>query len=161
MLREPNLLAAICFEEFDELFHTHHIQSKRNSVKRKMFSQALWREFFVRVTIAVMGTRRKTESNGRVGHYVKEWRKHRGLTQEQLAGRLGVATSTVSQLETGKQGYSQATLEALAEALSCEPWQLISMDPGKEGEVIDLVRMLNDAQRDQALRVLRALTGTG
>lgn len=107
-----------------------------------------------------MGTRRKTDSGGRVGHYVREWRKHRGLTQEQLAGRLGVAVSTVSQLENGKQGYSQATLEALADALRCEPWQLLSVDPTKEGEVVDLMRLINDRNRDQAIRVLKALTGT-
>jgi transcriptional regulator with XRE-family HTH domain len=106
-----------------------------------------------------MGTRRKPKS-GKVGHYIKEWRKHRHLTQEQLAGRLGVATSSVSQLETGKQGYSQATLEALAEALSCEAWQLISVDPTKEGEVIDLMRLIDDRNREQAIRVLKALTGT-
>lgn len=109
-----------------------------------------------------MGTRRKkSESTNGPGHYVKEWRKHRGLTQEQLAGRLGVATSSVSQLETGKQGYSQATLEALAIALDCEPWQLISVNPKMAGEVVDLVRLIDEKNRDQAIRVLRALTGTG
>lgn len=108
-----------------------------------------------------MGTRKKLNRNREnVGHYIREWRKFRGLTLEQLAGRLEVATSTISQIETGSQGYSQASLEALANALSCEPWQLISVNPNKQGEVVDLMRLINDKNRDQAIRVLRALTGT-
>jgi transcriptional regulator with XRE-family HTH domain len=66
----------------------------------------------------------------------------------------------VSQLETGKQGYSQATLEALADALNCEAWELISVNPAKEGEVVDLVRLIDDRNREQAIRVLKALAGT-
>lgn len=92
-----------------------------------------------------MGTRRTTKARQRPRHFIKEWRKFRDLTQDQLAGRIGSATSTISQLETGKQGYSQALLEELAEALSCEPWDLLHVDPGKEGEVIDLTRMLRNA----------------
>lgn len=109
-----------------------------------------------------MGTRRKStpSRDGKPRHFIREWRKFRGLNQEQLAARLDVAVSTVSQLETGKQGYSQPMLEAIAEALSCAPSDLLSVNPNKEGEVIDLMRLINDRNRDQAIRVLKALTGT-
>lgn len=108
-----------------------------------------------------MGTRKKTERNTNgPRHYIRQWRKYRGLTQEQLAGRLGVVTSSVSQLETGKQGYSQPVLEELAVALNCSVTDLLGVDPTKEGDVVDLMRLINDRNRDQAIRVLRALTGT-
>lgn len=90
-------------------------------------------------------------------HYVKEWRKFRGLTQEQLADRLGVATSTISQLENYKQGYSQAILEALASALMCETWDLLKRDPSKEGEIIDLFDSLDDEDRRRAKIMIEAL----
>jgi transcriptional regulator with XRE-family HTH domain len=107
-----------------------------------------------------MGTRKKTDATNGPRHYIREWRKFRGLTQEQLAGRLGVVTSSVSQLETGKQGYSQPMLEAIAEALRCEPADLLNMNPLKEGEVIDLMRLLNKAEnRDMAIRVLKSMAG--
>lgn len=108
-----------------------------------------------------MGTRTKTTlgRDGAPKHFIREWRKYRQLNQEQLAGRLNVAVSTISQIETGKQGYSQPTLEALAEALSCSPADLLSVNPFKEGEVVDLMRLINDRNRDQAIRVLRALVG--
>lgn len=107
-----------------------------------------------------MGTRKKTERSNGPRHFIRQWRKYRGLTQEQLAGRLGVVTSSVSQLETGKQGYSQPVLEELAVALNCSVTDLLGVDPTKEGEVVDLMRLINDRNRDQAIRVLRALTGT-
>lgn len=108
-----------------------------------------------------MGTRRKSTigKNGTPRHFIREWRKFRGLNQEQLAARLDVAVSTISQLETGKQGYSQPMLEALADALSCAPSDLLAVNPSKEGEVIDLMRLINDRNRDQAIRVLKALAG--
>lgn len=106
-----------------------------------------------------MGTRRqKNDSDGEVRHYIRQWRKHRNLTLEQLAGRLDVATSTLSQLERGKQGYSQAMLEALAVALNCESWELISVNPLKAGEVVDLMRLINEIKdKDRAIRILKAM----
>jgi len=49
--------------------------------------------------------------------FLKQWREFRGLTQEQLADRVGWSVGNVSQLERGLQGYSQEGLEAFAEAL--------------------------------------------
>lgn len=104
-----------------------------------------------------MGTRQRLDQSRRNRHYVREWRKYRHLTQEQLADRLGVATSTISQLETGKQGYSQAILEALADALSCQPADLLRRDPNKEGEIVDLFDGLTDERRALAVEMLKTL----
>lgn len=64
--------------------------------------------------------------------FLQEWRKYRGLTQEQLAERVGMSKGNISQLEANRQGYSQEGLEALADALQCEPGQLLSVDPTKD-----------------------------
>lgn len=107
-----------------------------------------------------MGTRRTPRIGTRPRHFIKEWRKYRGLTQEQLASRVGTAVSSISQLETGKQGYSQALLEELATALACEPWDLLHVDPEKAGEVIDLTRLLKDANPEvqaEAIGYVRGL----
>lgn len=61
--------------------------------------------------------------------FFREWRKHRGFTQEDLAEIVGVTPSTVSQIETGKQGFTDSTLWAFASALSCEPADLLIRDP--------------------------------
>lgn len=109
-----------------------------------------------------MGTRRTTKVRQRRRHFIKEWRKFRGLTQDQLASRIGSATSTISQLETGKQGYSEPLLDELADALSCDPWELLNVDPSKEGEVVDLTRMLKNASPEvqaEAIGYVRGLLG--
>ena len=99
--------------------------------------------------------------------YIREWREYRGLSLRRLADRLELAGpadsysyASIGRIEKGEQPYSQPVLEAIAHALSCSVTDLLSVDPNKEGEVVDLVRLLNDAQRDQAIRVLKALTGT-
>lgn len=93
-------------------------------------------------------------------HYIREWRKFRGLTQERLAELTPYTHGAISQLETGRTKYTQDMLEALADALGCSPGDLLNVDPSKQGEVTDLMRMINDQNRDQAIRVLKALTGT-
>jgi transcriptional regulator with XRE-family HTH domain len=97
----------------------------------------------------------------RTKHFFREWRDYRGLTQEQAIGRLGWSQSKISRIESGTTPYNQDDVEAAADAYNCEPWQIISVDPTKEGEVVDLMRLLDDRNRDQAIRVLKALTGTG
>lgn len=61
--------------------------------------------------------------------FFKEWRKYRGHTQDELAALVGVSTSSISQLETGKQGFTDSTLIALAEALKCSPGELLIRNP--------------------------------
>lgn len=61
--------------------------------------------------------------------YLREWRKEKGLTQEQLASRLDLDRSYISTIERGKSGYTQWFLEAAAEALGVEPADLIVRNP--------------------------------
>jgi len=51
---------------------------------------------------------------------IRVYREHRGLTQEQLATRAGIAKPFLSQLETGARKPSIATAKALAEALAVD-----------------------------------------
>lgn len=62
-------------------------------------------------------------------HFIKEWRKHRGLTQDQLAERIGVSPAVLSRIESGRQRYNQDMLEAIGRVLTCAPADLIGRDP--------------------------------
>lgn len=90
-------------------------------------------------------------------HYVREWRKFRGLTQEQLAERTPFTAGAISQLETGRTRYTQEMLEALAFALDCRPGDLLNRDPNKEGAVVDLFDGLSDEDRRRAILMIQAL----
>lgn len=92
-------------------------------------------------------------------HFIKEWREYRGLSQEQLAERIDRTRGLVGQLETYRTNYTAETLEALAHALQCEPWDLLNVDPSKEGQVVDLMGLLRQATPEQRERAIGYIEG--
>lgn len=72
---------------------------------------------------------------GKPEHFIRQWRKHRGLTLERLADRLEITAGALSNVERGDSGYTQPLLEALAYALQCEPADLIMRDPTEEAAI--------------------------
>jgi transcriptional regulator with XRE-family HTH domain len=51
------------------------------------------------------------------------------MTQAELADLVHMTESSISQLENGKQGFSNGTLESLSEALMCTPGELLDLNP--------------------------------
>ena len=56
----------------------------------------------------------------RIGNLIRDARKHRGLTQQQLAERLGTSQSAVNRIERGHQNLSLEMIERIGEALDSE-----------------------------------------
>jgi transcriptional regulator with XRE-family HTH domain len=54
-------------------------------------------------------------------HFLRAWRKAKGLTQETLAERLGTSKGQISNWETYKKDMTANVVAALAEALGIEP----------------------------------------
>ena len=52
-----------------------------------------------------------------IARFVIQRRAELGLTQEQLAGRMGTSHSAISRIESGQHQTSVATLQRLADAL--------------------------------------------
>ncbi len=55
---------------------------------------------------------------------VRAWREHLGLTQRQVAARLGVTQSAFAQMERAEANLRPATLKRLAKALGLSPAQI-------------------------------------
>lgn len=97
--------------------------------------------------------------------YLKEWRRHRHLTQDQVVDRLAAlddpmlpqTAASLSRIENGKQIYTQRTLEALADIYNCEAHELLGRNPEKAGEVIDMLAKLSESQMRQITVILEAL----
>jgi len=90
-------------------------------------------------------------------HFIKAWRTHRGLTQERLADRVGVTHGAMSQLERGLVNYTQPMLEALADALQCEPADLLWRDPESEfGAILAEVSKFPPEQHKRIVAILKA-----
>ncbi|CAL8974541.1 helix-turn-helix domain-containing protein [Rhodoplanes serenus] len=89
--------------------------------------------------------------------FLREWRKHRGLTQERLADRAEITQGMISQLENGRSDYTGELLDRLAEALMCEPADLIMRNPLDAEAPWSIWDTLKPEQRKQAIKILKAL----
>lgn len=95
--------------------------------------------------------------------FIKHWRVHRGLTQEALADRVGMSPGNLSLIERGLQNYTQETLEALADALQCEPADLLMRDPSDPDAIWSIWDHAKPGERRQIVEMARILvkkTGT-
>lgn len=93
--------------------------------------------------------------------FLKEWREYRELTQEQLAERVGWSVGNVSQLERGLQGYSQEGLEALADALQCDPGQILTVDPSKDDAIWSIWEKAKPGERQMIIELAKTVVKTG
>ena len=68
-----------------------------------------------------------------MGNKIKEVRKSKGITQKELAAKLGVTPQAVSQFErSDSDRFTIATLQNIATALECKVDDLIAKDPTTE-----------------------------
>jgi len=72
-------------------------------------------------------------------NHLSDWRKFRGLKQEQLAEAAGTTKATISRIEAGKVGLSQKWLETLAPLLDTTPAGLLT-PPAAASESADTIR---------------------
>lgn len=92
-----------------------------------------------------------------VGSNLKKIRQHLGITQEELALRCGLTQGYINFLENGKRGYTERSLEKIANALSIQIHKLfeeqtapcvgIAETPqpyGKRRRMYDDIRVLLD-----------------
>jgi len=93
----------------------------------------------------------------RTKHFLAEWREFRDITQERAIERLGWSQSKLSRIENGKTPYSQDDLEAAAVAYDCSVVELLTVNPLKEGQVVDLMRLIRDRDEATVLAILRGL----
>ena len=59
-----------------------------------------------------------------LGKRIRELRKIKGLTQEQLAELVGIGTANISYIETGKNSPSIETFSKLSDVLGVYPYEL-------------------------------------
>lgn len=66
---------------------------------------------------------------GRPLPYLKAWRMHKLIAQNELAGRAGIAKSTLARAERGDEVVNFGNIRKLAGALGVTPEQLMHEDP--------------------------------
>lgn len=86
--------------------------------------------------------------------YLKQWRKHRGLTLQKLAERLHMHHSALSKIERGERPYNQDFLERVADELACEPADILVRDPTDPDGIWTIWDRVQPVDRDTARRIL-------
>lgn len=95
-------------------------------------------------------------------NHLKAWREKRGLSQEELAERVGTTKSVVSLLENEKRPLSSKWLRKFAEALKTKPGYILDHDPNElNDDVFDIWDRIAAGDRTQAARVLSTFAKTG
>ena len=73
----------------------------------------------------------------RIGGLIRDARKHRGLTQTQLADVLGTSQSAVHRIEAGNQNLSLEMVNHIAAALDARGWRVrFPFDAGASGGTV-------------------------
>lgn len=93
--------------------------------------------------------------------FIKQWREHRRLNQEQLAERLDMTQSHLSMLENGKRGYTQETLEAVAHALQTDVASLLMRNPAEGDAIWSIWDNAKPGERKMIVDIAKTVTKTG
>lgn len=103
------------------------------------------------------------DMDDKVPHYLKEWRKFRGMTQQELADALDTSKSVISDMERGELQLSPKWLRRIAPILQTQPGHILDHDPADlDNDIIDIWAHIDVDKRDTALNVLRQfVTKTG
>jgi transcriptional regulator with XRE-family HTH domain len=96
-----------------------------------------------------------------IGTRIRATRRERSLTQDELAGRVGVSRSAVAQWETGRTGQVTGNLSRIAEALETNVEYLMYGDDKRaagevrQGDELALLRLYRECDPDDRQMLLR------
>ena len=97
-----------------------------------------------------------------LGSRIKELRKRKGFTQEQLSEKMEINSKYLSSIERGNENPTLNTLIKLSEALEVDSGEIFSHiqieDPGeRKSMIISLLDQADDEQLKLASKILSAI----
>lgn len=92
--------------------------------------------------------------------FIKEHREAAGLTQEQLAERMGTTKATISRIETGKRDYTGGFLDACAHALGKANGSVFDHPPGHTSQLMEKLASAPENVKEQLSTVIDAFLKT-
>ena len=94
---------------------------------------------------------------------IKELRKSKGLTIDDLSGIVGMSRSYLNELENGKKTINGRRLEQIADALDVTVYDLIEdADVSAEiMQIVDVLKKLDQTDRASVMRHAQSLLASG
>lgn len=75
-----------------------------------------------------------TDIGKKIGRRIQYLRKQKGFSQEKLAEAIGIATTSLSFIETGRGFMTLQTLEKMSQILSVEPSEIFQFNSTRTNE---------------------------
>src|SRR5438105_1807743 len=91
--------------------------------------------------------------------FIRAWRKHRLLSLQQLAERVGTTHATVSRIERGLMDYDGDFLSLVADALQCDVPDLLVRDPSDPDGIWTIWDNAKPGERRQIVQLGKVVIG--
>lgn len=93
------------------------------------------------------------------GKRIKELRKNKKLTQEQLGELVGIDFKQIGNIETGTYFTTMPTLEKIAKALDVEIFELFNFNHNDSREILieNIIKMIKEAPDDNLKIIYRII----
>lgn len=102
-----------------------------------------------------------SDKNGGPNH-LRAWREFRGLSQAELAERVGTNQNMIGYLETGERGLSAKWLRKLAPALQTQPGHILEHDPTTlPTDIVEIWFNASPDERRQLVRMAQVIVKDG
>lgn len=97
-----------------------------------------------------------------VGRRIKEIRKHRGLTQEQLSEMIDIETGSLSGIESGRFYPSLHVLTKIAEVLEVElidffRFSTVDIPENLDNEIVEIIRTQSKENKVLIYKILKTV----
>lgn len=92
--------------------------------------------------------------------FLKEWREHRRIRQQDAADAIDVSRSLLSKIEKSKSPYSQAYIEGLATLYACTPADLLVRDPRQAEDLWTIWMRVQNAPEQVQRRIKNVVLAT-
>jgi repressor LexA len=99
------------------------------------------------------------ELKNTLGLNIKKRRERRGLTQENLAEKIGVSKNTISDIESGDKFARASTLIRLARAFETEVYELLKPNDVSPDNTADVIAIYSEKIREAVVRVEKSYFG--
>jgi len=97
----------------------------------------------------------KTDFDRELGAKIRASRERVDMSQDELARRVGLSRTSVTNIEGGRQGVQAYLLVRIAEALECSAIDLLpAVEVDAAGRLPEQVKQLDESRRAWAERVL-------